>query len=71
MDHVNICDLIGAQVKSGPDWCYGDRQHSVGTITECSDEIEFDCLVKWKPDDYNLYYYRWGTNGKYELELIL
>ena len=71
VDHVNVCDLIGAQVKPGPDWCYRNREYSVGTITECSDNREFDCLVQWNPDDNLSYYYRWGTNGKYELELVL
>ena len=31
VDHVNICDLIGAQVKPGPDWCYSYHEYSVGT----------------------------------------
>ena len=71
VDHVNVCDLIGAQVKPGPDWYYGNHKLGVGTIVKCSDQIKFDCLVQWKHDDNNLYYYRWGTDAKYELELVL
>ena len=71
VDHVNVCDLIGAQVKPGPDCHHRNPEHSVGTIIECSDKREFDCLVLWKDDDTLYYYYYWGTNGKYELELVL
>ena len=70
VDHVNVCDLIGAQVKPGPDWCYGDHE-LVGTIIECCEDEQFDCLVQWKRNDLTLSYHRWGTNGKYELELAL
>ena len=71
VDHVNVCDLIGAQVKPGPDWCYSDREYGVGTITECSTNKESNCLVTWEHDNCNLYYHCWGMDGKYELELVL
>ena len=70
VDHVNVCDLIGAQVKPGPDWCYGDYEDDVGIISDSCEEEEFDCLVQWEHDDLTLTYHRWGTNEKYELELV-
>ena len=71
VDHVNVWNLIGTQVKPGPDWCYGDREVGVGTIIKCKNIRDFNCLVQWKPDHSNPRYHCWGKNGKYDLELVL
>ena len=72
VDHVNVCDLVGARVKRGPDWCYGDSDGGDGKLgTMClpsSVVIGFDCAVRW--DNNRSYCHRWGSDNKYELELV-
>lgn len=72
VDHVVASNLIGARVKRGPDWCYDDRDGGDGKLgtVQLSHNVStgFDCSVKW--DVRESCFHRWGTNGKYELELV-
>ena len=72
VNHVDALKLIGARVKRGPDWCYGNHDGGdgkLGTVESRSNvPTGFDCSVKW--DITKSHFYRWGTNGKYELELV-
>ena len=70
--HVNVSKLVGARVKRGPDWRYGDSDGGdgkLGTIELGHPRTGYDCVVKW--DATKVYSHRWGTNDVYELELVL
>ena len=63
---------IGARVKRGPDWKYGNQDGgagNLGTVDGHSTKSGYDFTVKWdsKAIRYN---YRWGSQNKYDLELV-
>lgn len=66
---------VGARVKRGPDWGYwthGNQDGGVGnlgTVVRRSTKRGYDFVVKW--DGKNIQCdYRWGSQNKYELELV-
>lgn len=66
---------IGARVKHGPDWnhlSYGNQDggtRNLGSIVSRSIKRGYDFRVKW--DGISAQYnYCWGSQGKYELELV-
>ena len=67
--------IIGARVKRGPDWnhlAYDNQDGGVGnfgTVVGRSIIRNHDFVVRWdgKTTTYN---YRWGSENKYELELV-
>ena len=66
-------DCIGARVKRGPDWVYNDQDGgpgNLGTVVGPCEDKGFDFWVIWDITKEQ-YGYRWGTNGKYELEVAL
>ena len=76
VDHVESSDLIGAQVKRGPDWRYDDHDGgagSLGTIVVCKRTWRGDyCIdVLWDSKKSLFVGYSWGIEGKYDLELVL
>ena len=66
---------IGARVKRGPDWSYwthGNQDGGVGklgTVVRRSTKRGYDFVVKWD-GKVTQYDYRWGSQNKYELELV-
>ena len=64
--------LIGDRVKRGPDWEYFEEDGgagNLGTVVGFYSGNEYNVTVEW---DYiaELYYYRYGSQGKYDLELV-
>ena len=56
VNHVDALKLIGARVKRGPDWCYGNHDGGdgkLGTVESRSNvPTGFDCSVKWDITKY-------------------
>ena len=66
---------VGARVKRGPDWGYwthGNQDGGVGnlgTVVRHSIKRGYDFVVRWD-GKFTQYDYRWGSQNKYELELV-
>ena len=66
---------VGARVKRGPDWGYwthGNQDGGVGnlgTVVCHSTKRGYDVVVRWD-GKVTQYDYRWGSQKKYEVELV-
>ena len=63
---------IGARMKRGPDWKYGNQDGgagNLGTVVHHSTRSGCDFFVKWDGQTIQ-YRYRWGSQNKYDLELV-
>ena len=61
---------VGMRVKRGPDWKWGDQDGGaggLGTVTAGPD-ADMWVDVKWDAGESNNY--RWGAEGKYDLEIV-
>ena len=60
---------LGKRVKRGRDWKWGDQdggEGTLGTVTDVCDPTWVE--VRW--DDGPTCQYRWGNEGKYDLEVV-
>ena len=61
---------IGTRVRRGPDWKWGDQDGGSGGLGTVSAEIDSDSWVDVKWDAGGSNNYRWGADGKYDLEIV-
>lgn len=62
---------MGTRVRRGPDWKWEDQDGqagNLGTVSPGSSDIGW-FVVHWD-DDYGENHYRWGADGKYDLEIV-
>ena len=66
---------MGSRVMRGPDWNYHETEHSYGTnvtdvaiIDHHNDlQTEKEVTVRWS--DGNLFRYRWGRDGMFDIQM--
>ena len=66
---------VGSKVMRGPDWNYHETEHSYGAnITDVAVIDDHDCLQTEKKvtvcwSDGNRFWYRWGNDGKFDVQI--
>ena len=61
---------IGTKVKRGPDWQWGDQDGGAGKLGTVIEAIDPDGWIEVKWDEGGSNNYRWGVDGKYDLEIV-
>ena len=66
---------VGSRVMRGPDWNYHETKHSYGAnVTDVGTIADHDCLQTEKKvtvcwSDGNRFWYRWGSDGKFDIQI--
>ena len=69
VDNVDVSTLIGARVKRGPDWHYGNIDGGAeGTIVNT--RLQHNFTVRWDASKLSMSGFRWGSEGKFDIELV-
>merc|ERR1711939_1126315 len=62
--------VVGARVRRGRDWKWGDQDGGVGKVGSVLEEVDSDGWVRVKWDSGSSNKYRWGASGCHDLELV-